>query len=95
MRAYRPLQMLLSRDQTVRARLSARVDLDLSEDINLAGALIGAALHYNRGGILLVGSRVPRRVREFGTILQNAKWRKYGAELMAALAAEDHFPAPI
>jgi aryl-alcohol dehydrogenase-like predicted oxidoreductase len=93
MRAYIPMLDWFKSSRDIAERISNACSLDLSNPSNLSKVLLGAALHNNSGGMVLVSSRNSERVKENAKVLQENLFVNAGAALIKALKSEKSLPA--
>ncbi|MCC7320331.1 MAG: aldo/keto reductase [Rubellimicrobium sp.] len=92
LRALGPLSAWLAADAGRRARISAACGADLGDPRVLARALTGAALAENPGGVVLVSSHAPARLRDHLATARDGAALRLGRDLRAALLHEGTRP---
>ncbi len=90
--ALKLLPVEMRADAGRRARISAACGADLGDPRVLARALTGAALAENPGGVVLVSSHAPARLRDHLATARDGAALRLGRDLRAALLHEGTRP---
>jgi aryl-alcohol dehydrogenase-like predicted oxidoreductase len=92
MNAHAALSDWMARDSGVRQRLCDATNADLGDATVLGQILLGAAVAHSPEGIVLVGTRNPKRVVENAALLTDDRLVVAGARLRDALARDARVP---